>query len=72
MLTSKKKKDPKSMASLVAQSRENPPAMQETTCSTGDLGSIPGLGRPLEKEMATHFRILASRKTPWTKEPGGL
>ena len=33
------------MASLVAQSVKNLPAMQETTCSTGDLGSIPGLGR---------------------------
>ena len=26
---------------------------------TRDLSSIPGLGRPLEKEMATHFSILA-------------
>ena len=26
---------------------------------------------PLEKEMATHFRILAW-KIPWTEEPGGL
>ena len=26
---------------------------------------------PLEKEMATHFSILA-RKIPWTEEPGGL
>ena len=26
---------------------------------------------PLEKEMATHFNILAWR-IPWTKEPGGL
>ena len=26
---------------------------------------------PLEKEMATHFSILAWR-TPWTEEPGGL
>ena len=31
------------------------------------LGSIPGLGRSLEKGMATHaWRI------PWTEEPGGL
>ena len=28
------------------------------------------LGRFLEKEMATHSRILAWR-TPWTEEPGG-
>ena len=26
---------------------------------------------PLEKEMVTHFTILAWR-IPWTKEPGGL
>ena len=26
---------------------------------------------PLEKEMATHFSILAW-KIPWTEEPGGL
>ena len=26
---------------------------------------------PLEKEMTTHFSILA-RKIPWTEEPGGL
>ena len=27
--------------------------------SAGDVGSIPGLGRSLEKEMATHSSILA-------------
>ena len=34
---------------------------------------IPSLGweDPLEKEMATHSRILAW-KIPWTEEPGGL
>ena len=33
---------------------------------------VLSLGRedPLEKEMATHFSILA-RKIPWTEEPGG-
>ena len=36
-----------------------------------DLGSIPGLGKPLEEGMATHSRILAWR-IPWTEEPGGL
>ena len=40
-------------------------AMQETW--------VRSLGRedPLEKEMATHSRILAWR-IPWTEEPGGL
>ena len=37
----------------------------------GDMGSIPGLVRSLEKEMATCSRILAWR-IPWTEEPGGL
>ena len=39
--------------------------------ATGDAGSIPGLGRSLEKEMATHSSILAWGM-PWTEEPGGL
>ena len=37
----------------------------------GNLGSIPGQEDPLEKEMATHSRILAW-EIPWTEEPGGL
>ena len=44
---------------------------KEAACNVGDLGSIPGLGRSLEKEMATHSSILAW-KIPWTEEPGGL
>ena len=34
---------------------------------------VPSLGRvdPLEKEMATHFSILAW-EIPWTEEPGRL
>ena len=39
--------------------------------NAGDLGSIPGSGRSLEKEMATHSSILAWR-IPWTEEPGRL
>ena len=42
-----------------------------SACNAGDPGSIPGLGRSLEKEMATHSCILAWR-IPWTEEPGGL
>ena len=41
------------------------PAMQET-----HVRSL-GLEDPLEKEMATHFSILAWR-IPWTEDPGGL
>ena len=30
---------------------------KESTCNAGDLGSIPGLGRFLEKGKATHSSI---------------
>ena len=53
------------MASLVAQTVKNSPAMQET-----QILSL-GLEYPLEKEMATHSSVLAW-KVPWTEEPGGL
>ena len=36
-----------------------------------DVDSIPGLGRSLEKGMATHSNILAWR-IPWREEPGRL
>ena len=39
--------------------------------NSGDVGSIPGSGRSLEREMATHCSILAW-KMPWTEEPGEL
>ena len=38
--------------------------------NAGDLGSSPGLGRFLEKEMATHSSVLAW-KIPWTESPVG-
>ena len=41
---------------------------KESSCNEGDLDSIPGLGDPLEKEMATHTSILAWRIL-WTEEP---
>ena len=37
---------------------------------TRDVGSIPGLEDPLEKEVAIHSSILAW-EIPWTEEPGG-
>ena len=43
----------------------------ESSCNSGDSGSIPGSGDNLEKEMATHSSILAWR-IPWTEEPDGL
>ena len=42
-----------------------------SACNAGDLGSIPGSGNPLEKEMAIHSSTLAW-KIPWTEEPGRL
>ena len=53
------------MASLVAQTVEYLPAVQET--------QVQSLGQdyPLEKKMTTRSSILAWR-TPWTEEPGGL
>ena len=44
---------------------------KESACEAGDTGSIPGSGKSLEKEMATHSSILAWRMS-WTEEPGGL
>ena len=47
---------------------KNPPANEG---DERDTGSIPGSGRSLEWEVATHSNILAW-KAPWTEEPGGL
>ena len=44
---------------------------KESACKAGDSGSISVSGRPMEKGMATHSRILAWRIS-WTEEPGGL
>ena len=52
-------------ASLVVQTRKNPPAMEMT-----QVQSLGGED-PLEREMATHSSTLA-RKISWTEEPGGL
>ena len=39
--------------------------------SAGNVGLIPGLGGPLEKETAPHSSVLAWRIL-WTEDPGGL
>ena len=53
------------LASLIAQSVKNLPAMPKT--------QVQPLGQedPLKKEIAAHSSILAWR-IPWTEEPGGL
>ena len=45
--------------------------VEASAFKVGDLGSIPGSGRSLEKEMATHSSILAWR-IPGTEETSGL
>ena len=52
-------------ASLIVQSVNNLPAVQETWVQS------LGWEDPLEKEMATHSSIIAW-KISWTEEPGGL
>ena len=46
-------------------------AGKESACNAGDLGSISGLGNPLEKGKATHSSILAWR-IPQTVQSMGL
>ena len=53
-------------------------ALDKTQClficqagNAGDVGSIPGSGRSLGEEMATHYSIF-TWEIPWTEEPGGL
>ena len=43
---------------------------KEVAGNAGDTGPIPGSGRPLEEEMATHPSI-PIWKIPWTEAPGG-
>ena len=44
---------------------------KESTCDAGSVGSIPGSGRTLEREMAAHSGIPAW-EIPWTGKPSGL
>ena len=53
------------MTSLVAQMVKRLPTMRETWVQSLGWKDL------LEKEMATHFRILAW-KIPWMEEPGRL
>jgi len=38
---------------------------KESPCNAGDLGSIPVLGRSMEKGKTTHISMLVGR-IPWT------
>ena len=46
-------------------------SVKNLPANTGDLDLIPESGRSLEKEMATHFSILAW-EILWTEELGEL
>ena len=51
--------------------REKGLSGKDFACNVGDVGSILGLGDPLEKERAVHSSMLAW-EIPWTEEPGRL
>ena len=44
---------------------------KESACNSGDLGSIPGSGRPPEEENGYPLQYFSWR-IPWTEEPGRL
>ena len=44
-------------------------AVKNMPANVPDMGSIPGSGRSLEKEVAVHSSVLAW-EIPWTEEPG--
>ena len=69
--TKRREEENDGRAFLVAQLIKNPCAMQETTCSPGDPGLLPGSERSPGEGNATHSTILAW-EIPWTEEPGGL
>ena len=58
---------------LVSESKSFPSGsvVKNPSNNVGDTGLIQGQEDPLEKEMATHSRILAW-EIPWTEEPGRL
>ena len=58
-------------ASLVMQLVKNLPAMRSLRIMQGTQVRSLGWEKPLEKEVATHFSILAW-KIPLTEELGGL
>ena len=56
--------------SLVVQSVKNQPAMQETTCDGGDLGSVPGLERSPGEGIGSLLQF--AWEITWTEESSDL
>ena len=48
---------------------KTPPANAE---DTGNAGSVPGSGRPLEEARKNAYSSILAWRIPWTEEPGGL
>ena len=44
---------------------------RESTCNTGDLGLIPGLGRPLGEENGQPTLISLPEESLWTEDLAG-
>ena len=44
---------------------------KDSACSVGDLGSVPGWEDPLERGMATHWRIPLDREA-WQAAVHGI
>ena len=44
---------------------------EESACSAGDAGLIPGWEEPLDEGMAPHASVLVCRIS-WIEKPGGL
>ena len=45
---------------------------KESACITGDLASIPGLGRSPWRKVWQPTPVFLAGESPWTEEPGGL
>ena len=53
---------------IVLRSSPGGSMVKNLSVNAGDVGLMSGQEDPLEKEMATHFSILAW-EIPWTEEP---
>ena len=47
-------------------------AVKNLPADSGDVGSIPGLGKPPGEGNGNPLQYILAWETPWTEEPGGL